>query len=138
MTTFTKITRPTNLSRWAFFANEKDQNFDQLAGGDREYILRVRAANKPVVTVLYRHSGKYRWNVAIDMIEGFDDQHRVKLSPFGSQLAFDIMHSVSSVQTNNDPLFVSFGDARYSSIDDAIFVANLLTALPNDCFIFIE
>jgi hypothetical protein len=31
MARFTKIKRPTNLSRWAFFTTEEEQNFDRLA-----------------------------------------------------------------------------------------------------------
>jgi hypothetical protein len=48
------------------------------------------------------------------------------------------MHSVSSVQTDDNLLFVFFGDARYSSIEDAVIITNRLAALPDDCFIFIE
>jgi hypothetical protein len=140
MASSTKIKRPTNLSQWVFFATEKTQNFDRLAGGDREYIQRVRAANKPVIYIFQNIRGKYRWGVSIDMIEGFNGQHRVKLSHKGSKLAFEILHSVESVKPDDGSLFpfFSFGNARYSSIDDAVIVANRLTTLPADCYVFFD
>jgi hypothetical protein len=111
-----------------------------LAGGDREYIQRVRAANKPVIYIFQNNRGKYRFCVSIDMVEGFDGQHRVKLSHLGSKLAFEILHSVESVKSDDGSLFpfFSFGNARYSSIDDAVIVANRLTTLQADCFVFFD
>jgi hypothetical protein len=140
MASSTRFKRPTNLSRWVFFATEKTQNFDPLAGGNREYIQRVRAANRPVIYIFQSNRGKYRFGVSIDMIEGFDGQHRVKLSHKGAKLAFEILHSVESVKSDDGSLFpfFSFGNARYCSIDDAVIVANRLAALQGDCFVFFD
>ncbi|MDJ0596240.1 MAG: hypothetical protein QNJ72_40720 [Pleurocapsa sp. MO_226.B13] len=137
MSNFSKNNRPPNLSDWVFFATEKDPNVCRLAGGDAEYLLRVRAANKPVISIHQASRGKYRWTVEMDLIEGFDGSYKVKLSPPASKKVFEIMHSINSIQPDDLPSspFFFFGDAQYSSVDDAITVANQLAALPDHSYV---
>ena len=74
----------------------------------------------------------------MDMVEGFDGQHQVELSPDTSGLVFQIMRGVKSFKPDYgspSPSF-SFGYTCYSSIDDAITVANQLAALSIDSYVF--
>lgn len=76
--------------------------------------------------------------IEMDMVEGFDGQHQVKFSPDASELVFRVMRGVKSFKPDygSPSPFFSFGYTHYSSIGDAISVANQLAALPIDSYVF--
>ncbi len=133
-----KSKRPKNLSRWVYFAHESDLSGAELfLGVNASYLQKVRANNRPVIYLHELNNPKYKWEVAIDLVEGFN-LNPVKLTPIKSHEVYCILTAPSSRKKDYGAVgdIVSFGDARYSSLEDAVMTANKLAQLEESDFIF--
>ncbi|RCJ37301.1 hypothetical protein A6770_40275 [Nostoc minutum NIES-26] len=122
--------RPTNLSEWVFFG--KQGTFSQLLGGDIDYINRVRANNRPVICIVQKPRGKYRWLVEFDCVEGF--AIKTYLSDIGAVKAGEIAKSYPHKTISVLGKCYSYFCARYTTEEDAIAVANQLALLTKEDF----
>lgn len=135
-----KTKRPKKLSKWVYFGEQdKLSRGENLLGASSSYIQKVRTGNKPVVYLHELRSPKYKWEVGIDLVEGFESNY-VKLTEEYAQYAYEVLIEPESVKKGYGSVgaIQSFGDARYSSLEDAIDVANKLAELPESAFIFPE
>lgn len=135
--TFTENSEIVKLSKWVFIG--KQGTFSEMLGGDKDYILRVRRACRPVVYISIRPRGKYRFYVGIDLLEGFGfSAHNYKFTSSGNQRLKEII--TSRVQKKDTELgnVYCFTYARYTSLSDAILVANALAGLADEKDIWTE
>lgn len=129
--------RPANLSKWVFIG--KEGTFSQMLGGDLAYIRKVRAANRPVISIVVRPRGKYRFLVAIDLLEGFRNrEHGYVFTDLGRKH----LHQIMTSRTHLSPChFLGVNVctyASYLSLEDAVDVANALAALAEHPDIWLE
>ena len=132
-----KIKRPRNLSKWVFFGQSHLSREENLLGASASYVQKVRKENKPVIYVHELGKHKYRWEVGIDLVEGFKES-RIRLTPDFANYVYEILIGPASVKKGYGSInaIQSFGFARYASLDDAVTVANKLANLPESAFIF--
>ncbi len=135
-----KTRRPRKLSKWVYFGQQsKLSRGENLLGGNASYIQLVRRENRPVIYLHELGKQKYRWQVGFDLVEGFERSY-VKLTPEYSHYVYEVLREPESVKKGYGSVgdIQSFGFARYSSLEEAIEVANKLAELPKSAFIFPE
>lgn len=136
-----KTKRPKKLSKWVHFEQQsKLSRGENLLGGSAKYIQLVRRENRPVIYLHELGKQKYKWSVGIDLVEGFE-RSGVKLTEKYAQYAYEVLiEQPESVKKGYGSVgaIQSFGDAKYSSLEEAIAVANKLAELPESAFIFPE
>ncbi len=108
-------------------------------GVNASYLQKVRANNRPVIYIHELNKPKYKWEIAIDFVEGFNNA-RVELAPFKCHEVYQILTAPSSKKKNYGEVenIKSFGHARYSSLEDAVMTANKLAQLKESDFIFLN
>ena len=110
-----KIKRPKNLSKWVYFAHESNLSpGEHLLGATTSYIQKIRANNRPVIYLHESNNPKYKWEVGIDLVEGFKT-NRVELTSTSSHKVYKILVAPSSRKKNYGSVgdIQSFGHARY-------------------------
>ena len=135
-----KSKRPKKLSKWVFFGKQGQlSRGENLLGGNASYVQLVRQQNRPVIYIHELGKQKYRWQVGFDLVEGFQKSY-VKLTPEYSHYVYEVLREPESVKKGYGSVgdIQSFGFARYSSLEEAIAVANKLADLPVEAFIFPE
>ena len=135
-----KSKRPKKLSKWVYFGQQaKLSGQNNVLGANQSYIQLVRRANKPVIYLHELKDPKYKWEVGFDLVEGFGVEG-VKLTEEYAQYVYEVLVEPESVKNDYGSVgaIQSFGDARYSSLEKAISVANKLAELPESAFIFPE
>ena len=135
-----KSKRPKKLSKWVYFGQQaKLSGQNNVLGANQSYIQLVRRANKPVIYLHELKNPKYKWEVGFDLVEGFGVEG-VKLTEESAQYVYEVLVEPESVKKDYGSVgaIQSFGDARYSSLEKAISVANKLAELPESAFIFPE
>ena len=135
-----KSKRPKNLSTWVYFAHESDLSGAELfLGVNAIYLKKVRENNRPVIYIHELNKAKYKWEIAIDFVEGFNNP-RVELAPIKSHEVYQILTAPPSTKKNYGEVqnIKSFGHARYSSLEDAVITANKLAQLKESDFIFLN
>ena len=135
-----KSKRPKKLSKWVYFGQQaKLSGQNNLLGANQSYLQLVRRANKPVIYLHELKNPKYKWEVGFYLVEGFGVEG-VQLTEEYGQYVYEVLVERESVKKDYGSVgaIQSFGDARYSSLEEAIAVANKLADLPVEAFIFPE
>ncbi len=66
--------RPKTWSRWVYFAHESDWSGAELfLGVNAIYLQKVRENNRPVIYIHELNKPKYKWEIAIENVEGFNN-----------------------------------------------------------------
>ncbi len=132
------VSRPKNLDKLVFFDHVSNLSSGEiLAGGNAKYIEQIRRKNRPVIYLHELNNRKYKWEVGFDLVEGFNTAY-VKLTPASSNYVYRVLIEPKSVQKEQSSCgdINSFGNGRYSCLEDAVAVANKLASLPESAFIF--
>lgn len=129
--TVTQSSEIVQQSNWVFIG--KQGTFSEMLGGDKDYIMRVRESGRPVVYISIRPRGKYKFNVAIDLMEGLNFySHSYEFTEYGNQRLKEIITSKAHKKDTSLGNVYCFTYAGYTSLSDAILVANALAGLAEE------